>query len=85
MLERIIVVRNCIVHAAGLVQGYKYEADVRNAVTVLHGFSLSDADFLGDRIHVEAGAVDDMARHALVWVPALDKECSTNGVFKKCP
>ncbi len=76
-LERVITVRNCMVHAAGLVKDYRYEADVRNAVVALNGFS-----FIGNTVHVAADAVDQMARSALAWVPALDKECSTNGTFK---
>ena len=82
MLERIVFVRNCITHAAGLVRVYKYESGVRKAAAALNGFSISDAAGLGDRIHIDAGAVDDLARRALYWIPALDKECSNNGVFK---
>ncbi len=82
MLENIVFVRNCIAHAAGLVCVYKHESGVRKAVADLSGFSISSAAGLGDRIHIAAGAVDAIARQALDWIPALDKECSNNGVFK---
>jgi hypothetical protein len=82
-LEGVIYLRNCIVHAAGFVQGYKYEGDVRRVVTSLTGFTMSNANFIGDQIHVQAGAIDHMAQHALIWIPALDEQCSTSGAFKK--
>lgn len=81
-LEHVVFVRNCIAHAAGLVHVYKHENGVRKAVAALNGFSISNAAGLGDRIHIAAGAVDAIARQALDWIPALDKECSNNGVFK---
>ena len=82
-LQRIVTVRNCIVHAAGLLNEYKYgAAEVRTAITGLNGFSVSNAGWMGDTVHVAAGAVDQLAREALDWIPALDKECSTNGAFK---
>jgi hypothetical protein len=81
-LEHVVFVRNCIAHAAGLVRAYKHESGVRTAVAALNGFAISNAAGLGDQIHIDAGAVDDLARRALDWIPALDKECSNNGVFK---
>lgn len=84
-LKQVITIRNCIVHVAGVVEGYKYESDVRNAVAALNGFSLSNSSFVGDTVLVAAGAVDQMAREALSWVPALDRECSTNGTFRQPP
>ena len=82
MLEHVVFVRNCIAHTAGLVSIYTHESGVRKAVATLNGFSISNAAGLGDRLHIAAGAVDALARRALDWIPTLDKECSTNGVFK---
>lgn len=84
-LKRLIAIRNCIVHAAGLVEGWQYEPDVRSSIAALDGFSLCNTGFLGDTVHVAAGAVDRLAREALVWLPALDKECSNNGTFGQHP
>ncbi|MDA8351517.1 MAG: hypothetical protein M0038_22465 [Pseudomonadota bacterium] len=84
-LEHFVFVRNCIAHAAGLVNAYKYAQGVRDAVAALNGFSISNAAGLGDRIHIAAGAIDTLARQALDWIPALDRECSNNGVFKPTP
>lgn len=82
-LEHAVFVRNCIVHAAGLVRGWKYEKEVRASVATLQGFSVSNMSFVGDEIQISAGAVDELAKRALVWVPALDKKCSESGVFWK--
>ena len=81
-LKRMIAVRNCIVHSAGLVKGDKHETDIRAAIAALNGFGISNAGFIGDEICVDIGAVEHMAKEALIWVPALDKACSTNGTFK---
>ncbi len=82
MLKHVVFIRNCIAHTAGLVHVYRHESDIRKTVAALNGFSISNAAGLGDRLHIAAGAIDDVARRALDWIPALDKECSTNGVFK---
>lgn len=84
-LKHSIVVRNCVVHAAGVVPGYRHATDVRQALAALDGFSASDAGLLRETIHIKRGAVDILARQALVWVPSLDRECSTNGTFHGTP
>jgi hypothetical protein len=84
-LERVVYVRNCIVHSTGLLKDDPYETAVRTAIAGLDGFSISHLRFLGDEIHVSAGAVDKLACSALTWVPKLDKECAETGVFKPRP
>lgn len=82
-LEHTVFIRNCIVHATGLVRGWKFEKEIRRSVAALHGFSVSNMKSVEDEIQISAGAVDELAKRALVWVPALDKECSESGVFRK--
>lgn len=82
-LRQIVVIRNCIVHAAGVIGSYRYEAGVRKALASLKGFGVSDDPILGAMVHIDPHAVDALAHQALVWVPALDKECSLNGTFTK--
>ena len=79
--ENAVTIRNCVVHSAGLVVGDRYESQIRNAVAKVSGFALSKEGFLGESIHIEKGAIEALARHALSWVPALDKECWENGTF----
>ncbi|MDT8843673.1 hypothetical protein [Paraburkholderia fungorum] len=69
ILREIVIIRNCIVHAAGVIWS--------------NGFRVFDDPILGEMVHVDEHAVDALAHEALIWVPALDRECSTNGTFTK--
>ncbi|MBB3011302.1 MULTISPECIES: hypothetical protein [Cupriavidus] len=82
-LRQIVTVRNCVVHAAGVISSYRYQAEVRTALASLEGFRVSDDPILGEKVHVDAFAVDTLAHQMLQWLPALDGECSTNGTFTK--
>ncbi|ALE55202.1 MULTISPECIES: hypothetical protein [Paraburkholderia] len=82
-LREIVIIRNCIVHAAGVIRSYRYEEGVRKALASLNGFRVFDDPILGEMVHVDEHAVDALAHEALVWLPALDRECSTNGTFTK--
>lgn len=77
-----VVIRNCVVHSAGVVKGDKREAEIRQAIALVSGFRLSTEAFLGESVHVDEGAIEALARSALAWVPSVDKECSENGTFK---
>jgi hypothetical protein len=85
VLRQIVFIRNCTVHAAGLVKGDKHETEIRQAVAAVPGFGLSTAGFMGETIHITGGTIERLAREALVWVPSLDNECSNNGTFKRHP
>ncbi len=83
VFESVVHVRNCVVHSAGLVKGDRHESAVRAALSKISGFGISTEGFLGERAHIDAGAIERLARSALAWVPALDMECTTNGTFRR--
>lgn len=65
--ENIVIVRNVIVHSAGLPKDYKYmRRDVEQAVRNLNGFSIGREHFIGEAIHIERGAlqpyIEEMGR-----------------------
>lgn len=81
-LRRLVYVRNCIVHASGFLEGYKYENQIRHTVTLLDGFRVWGESLLGESICIERKAVDRYAVEANEWIPELDKKCTTLGVLK---
>lgn len=83
--KRIVHVRNCVVHSTGVVEGDDHELEVRAALTALPGLRLSTEGFDGASVHIDAGAIDALAKSALAWVPSLDEECTRNGVFGTAP
>jgi len=83
--RQVVIIRNCVVHSAGLVKNDKYETELRQAIASVKGFGLSTEGFVGETVHIDEGAIDALARSALSWVPALDKECWENGTFKRRP
>lgn len=83
--RQVMLVRNCVAHSAGLVKGTQREADTRQAIATLQGFGLSGTNFIGESVHIETGAIEALARSALLWVPSVDEECSSNGTFRPHP
>jgi hypothetical protein len=81
-LKNLVYVRNCIVHAAGLVERHKFGREIREIVRALNGFAIWDEDFLGTSIRVEKGAVENYAKRATEWVPKLHERCVTIGILK---
>jgi hypothetical protein len=81
-LRKLVYVRNCIVHAAGFVERYDFENEVRNTVTLLKGFSIWQEDFLGASIRIQQGAVEHYAKRATEWLPKLHEQCATMGILR---
>jgi len=81
-LRRLVFARNCIVHAAGFIERYKFEKDIREAVQSLKGFTIWNEDYLGTSIRIEEGAVERYAKAAKEWVPKLDERCTTAEILK---
>jgi hypothetical protein len=49
-LSKLIKVRNCVVHDAGLLDYCKFESEVRSTIGSLDGIQISDSDLLGPSI-----------------------------------
>lgn len=80
--RQLVIVRNCVVHAVGLLAHYNHKVGLSAAIASLPGFAVSTAGFMGEAVHIAEGAVDAVAREALKWIPELDRQCSENGTFK---
>lgn len=81
-LRRLMHVRNCVVHAGGFLERYKWEDEVRKSATALRGFSIWEENFLGTSIHIEEGPLEQHAKAAAEWLPLLDKKATVAGILK---
>ncbi len=75
-------VRNCVAHAAGLVDDYKYKNDLKESVKPLNGIRVWDENDLGTSLCIEAGAVERYAEAASEWIPMLDERCTDAKLVK---
>lgn len=82
-LEALIYIRNCIVHAAGLLASYKHEEELRQKLTTLPGVKVSNLKFLGDGIEIESGFLESAIRDVRLWLPNLEKSVSEQGFLHK--
>jgi hypothetical protein len=73
VLETLTQVRNCIVHAAGLVDEYKHGAELRSKLTDFNGIEVSPHDFWGqDTIKIEEGCLQGLLEDTKGWLLKLD-------------
>lgn len=73
LLETLIQVRNCIVHAAGLLASYQHELELRQKLVELSGIKVSRLNFLGDSIEIETGFLESVIKDVRVWLPNVEK------------
>ena len=81
-IRKLVYVRNCLAHAAGLVDKYKHKVQLASAIESLNGFSIWDDNFLGASVHIQKGAIEKYAEEATFWVPKLHELCVTAGILK---
>ena len=82
-LEYLIQTRNCIVHAAGLLGSYQYEAELRDNLTEMPGLKISNINFLGDGIEIEPGFLENIINEVRLWLPTLERAVSEQGLLRK--
>lgn len=80
--SHLVKVRNCVIHAVGLVDHYQYKAELPIAIGALAGVSLNDGGFMGEAVHIDADAIEAVARRAQDWVWELDRLCAKAGVLR---
>jgi hypothetical protein len=72
ILETLTQVRNCIVHAAGLIDEYEHGAQLRLRLADFDGIRISDDDFWGqDTIEFEEGYLQSQIEDAKAWLLKL--------------
>lgn len=83
LLETLSQVRNCIVHAAGLLASYQHEPELRQRLGGLSGVKVSNLNFLGDSIEIEAGFLEGVIKDVRGWLPDVEKALSERGLLSK--
>lgn len=74
LLETLTQVRNCIVHAAGLVDEFEYGAQLRSKLTAFDGIRVSHHDFWGqDLIEIEDGYLQRLLDDTQAWLLDLER------------
>lgn len=81
--ERLVFVRNAVAHNAGVAPGYKYEAQLREAVSHLKGFSITNWHFIGDCVKVERDALIPYVRTMGSLLPRIWEEADKKGKVKQ--
>jgi hypothetical protein len=56
--EALVRLRNCVVHAGGVVASYEYKEDLPPAVARIHGTTLENWHFFGPQVCIARGALD---------------------------
>ncbi|TAJ91799.1 MAG: hypothetical protein EPO31_13915 [Gammaproteobacteria bacterium] len=82
-LKSLTYIRNCIVHAAGFIERYKYKAHIIESINKLQGFAIWKENYLGVSVCINPGAVELYARKATEWVPKLHENCIKIGIIKQ--
>lgn len=82
-LETLVFIRNCIVHAAGLLASYKHEKELRQTLSAWTGVKVSNQNFLGDGIEIETGFLEGVIKDVRQWLPEVEKAVSEQGLLQK--
>lgn len=81
--ESLVQARNCIIHAAGLLNSYRYESQLRKSLGTLHGMKASSINFLGESIVIEPGFLESTIEDFRLWLPSLEKKAIQQGLLRK--
>ena len=83
VIETLVQVRNCIVHAAGLFGSYKHGLELRQRLTAYNGIRVSDINHLGDAIEIEQNHLQRVVENVKRWLPNLEDAMQTKGLLRK--
>lgn len=82
-IEILVQVRNCIVHAAGLLASYKHGSDLRQSLSTYNGIRISDINLLGDAIEIEQNHLQLVVEEAKNWLPNLENAIQAKGLLRR--
>ncbi len=69
VLETLVQIRNCIVHAAGLLEEYEHAAQLRDSLSRFKGVRISFHEFWGqDAIEIEDNFLQDLIKETKAWM-----------------
>lgn len=83
VLETLVQVRNCIVHAAGLLGSYKHGQKLRERLTAYKGIRVSDINSLGDSIEIELNHLQCVVKDVKRWLPNLEDAMRKKGHLRE--
>ena len=81
-IRRLVHVRHCVAHAAGLVDKYKYKDQLITDIEELNGFSIWNDNYLGTSVHIDKGAIERYAEQATMWIPNLHELSVKSGILE---
>jgi len=81
--KALVHVRNCIAHAAGIVEYDKYRQQLPDEIGRLAGFSIDNWHFLGKHICIERRALDCYFDSIGQLVTAIHKACHEQDLLKR--
>jgi hypothetical protein len=82
-IETLVQIRNCIVHAAGLLASYKYGNELRQNISACHGVKVSDINLLGESVEIEQGYLQCVVEGIKRWLPNLEMVMDEKGLLRK--
>lgn len=82
-IETLVQVRNCIVHAAGLLASYKYGPELRQRLSTYNGILVSGINLLGDAIEIEQNHLQRVVEDVKGWLPNLENAMQRKGLLRK--
>jgi hypothetical protein len=80
--EALVQIRNCIVHAAGITESYRFKDTLASAVARINGIALANWHFFGDQVCIEKGALEPHIDRAAELVVSLHSALRKNGYLK---
>ena len=81
-IEKLIHIRNCIVHSSGLINSYKHSEQLKTELKELNGVSVTKEIFLGDSIKIEPGFLEGAIKALEEWLPELEKSAYEKIILK---
>ena len=81
-LEKIIKIRNCMVHSMGSVKNYQFGEEVKSLIETLSGFSISDSLFIEEIINIDKGAIVPIINETQAWITNFIEECRQKGIIE---
>lgn len=83
LIETLVQVRNCIVHAAGLLESYKHGTELRQRLVGFPGIKISNINLLGDGIEIAKSHLRDVVEDTKRWLPSLEKALHEKGLLQR--
>jgi hypothetical protein len=82
MVESLVHVRNCLVHAAGILEEYQYEKELRASLKNLEGIRASSIKILGETLEIGPGFLQKVLEQMKIWIPKMEESMHKQRLLK---